>query len=339
MARAAAGTAGRTLVAVMIAVAAAGERPAAPPASTGAAGGYRVVVASDRSGALLGYSIRPDGSGLAPLLAHSKPLEGVAVSRDGSTVAYVPRPNQYHPTISISRANGTGLHTLRLPGLPDAITALSRDGRLLAFETLGPDSLWVVGADGRGLRRIASTRLFLEADWAPDAKAVAFVGTLTAHDLHNSVSSLVVQPLRGKPRVLAHGRLGTLAWSPDGKWIAYDRVEGLYVVRPDGTGRRRILAGTIVTYAWSPDGKRLAVTGNGDVTLIDPVGRVLERLRLRGPESILFSSLSWSPDGRYLAFEDHRYRDDREDVWVVGSDGYGLRHLMRGRRNFVAGWA
>ena len=70
----------------------------------------------------------------------------------------------------------------------------------------------------------------------------------------------MLQPLRGKRRVLAHGFLETVGWSPGGRWIAYinssrrRRVEGLYVARTDGAKRRRVLPGSILTFAWSPDG-------------------------------------------------------------------------------------
>ena len=56
-------------------------------------------------------------------------------------------------------------------------------------------------------------------------------------------------------------------WSPDGKWIAFQslnprwrrrEVDSLEVVRPDGTGRRRVLRGGVMSpQAWSPGSERI----------------------------------------------------------------------------------
>src|SRR5207244_616815 len=61
-----------------------------------------------------------------------------------------------------------------------------------------------------------------------------------------------------------HGFLTSPAWSPDGKRIAFTRIDytkapdyGVYVMNADGTGATKILddAGEP---AWSPDGKSIA---------------------------------------------------------------------------------
>lgn len=51
-------------------------------------------------------------------------------------------------------------------------------------------------------------------------------------------------------------------WSPDGSHIAFHAVighrEGLYVMRADGTARRRVARGSISEFAWSPNSTTLA---------------------------------------------------------------------------------
>ncbi len=55
-------------------------------------------------------------------------------------------------------------------------------------------------------------------------------------------------------------------WSPDGKWIAFaperNFTSGIYVIRPDGTGERR-LSETGGWPVWFPDSQRIAFQAIG----------------------------------------------------------------------------
>src|SRR6266498_5730817 len=68
--------------------------------------------------------------------------------------------------IYVSRANGAGLHRVVRKG---KWPALSRDGRLLAFTK--ETGIWIVGTNGRGLRRLTSGRYDQASDWSPNGKA------------------------------------------------------------------------------------------------------------------------------------------------------------------------
>lgn len=91
------------------------------------------------------------------------------------------------------------------------------------------------------------------------------------------------------------------AWSLDGNWIAYVSSDlsnaGLYVIRPDGTGKKLIYeppAGTTLAGsppAWSPDSKKLAFgTLNGAIYTVNIDGSNAKMIS--GPGSDTFPA--WS---------------------------------------------
>jgi Tol biopolymer transport system component len=304
---------------------------ASAPARTSRAGGsYWIVLASDRDGQTRAYSVRPDGSRLTPLFASGRPQYPVAISADGTTIAY---SDPYVRTgLSTSRANGTKLRGLGLSavGLP----ALSRDGRLLAFPRGFPPHIEIIRTDGTGLRRLTSGDES-DLDWSPDGKALAFIRTST----DQSHLALVIQPLHGRERMLVKGTVksgpGAPKWSSDGRWIAYV-ADDLWLVRPDGTDRHKVAHGFAYPFAWSPDGKRLAYAFGypKDIAVVGADGRDAKRLHLRPLPSIF--ELRWSPDGRRLAFQTGGIGPTQ--IWVIGVDGRGLRRIASGGENALVGW-
>jgi DNA-binding winged helix-turn-helix (wHTH) protein len=112
------------------------------------------------------------------------------------------------------------------------------------------------------------------------------------------------------------------AWSPDGSWIAFRRGLGeIWVVRPDGSGERRLsetkAVPTAARLAWSPDSKVLIVSDApsshtfGLFALDVATG---DRRRLTSPPSGLMGDANpaFSHDGRSIAFTRstaHQWRD------------------------------
>lgn len=116
---------------------------------------------------------------------------------------------------------------------------------------------------------------------SPDGKYLAFVSDL------NGVPQIWIVPTAGGWPVLITALpdpVGSVMWSPDGKWLAFSAAPGggmnqqIYVIRPDGSDLRRLTDGGSETNwlsFWTQDSRQLAAASNRanpdamDVYLID----------------------------------------------------------------------
>ena len=216
----------------------------------------------------------------------------------------------------------------------DVSPTVSPDGNSVAFlsDRGGRGAAYVVGVNGRGLRRI-SPRLFpvdaggLAAGsivWSPDSHRVAMAAstgggmTLYIGDLERHWKAVARIPGDGQATAWSpNGQIAyyasfepsTPAWSADGRFLAYRRSRRLMVVGVPGghgphwhqenevrvvdtSGRRAWDAKDAINPIWSRDG-RLAVDTTDGVNVYDEYGRLLDSYRGR--------VLGWSPSGDRLA--------------------------------------
>jgi polyisoprenoid-binding protein YceI len=218
-------------------------------------------------------------------------------------------------------------------------------GRLLFTAITADDGehLFVVGADGRGLRRVCrDDAAEVDPAWSPDGRRIAY-SRAEPFQFSPPPSIHVIRPDGSGRRDLIPGQPSFQPdWSPDGRRIALT-VTGTWeqteISVVDAQGSPVTLLDDTPTSdsepRWSPDGRLLAVSafggpGNDDVALIDPATGRFRRLTT-GPG--YEHSPDWSPDGRRLAY----VKDSA--VHVMRADGSGDRSVSRGRKEAAPAWS
>ena len=203
--------------------------------------------------------------------------------------------------------------------------------------------------------------------WSPDGTRIAFDSDRADPDRSDDVLVNDVYTMRadgtGVRKVTdSVGFSGDPAFSPDGSLLAFDADRGVvsddpeppsalanlsvFVIRPDGTGMRRVTtppAGTTDTEPrFSPDGSLLLFTRFRG-------GHYFESGRVRGDQSAIFTVRvdgtgltrvtswghktgqgDWSPDGTLIAFETACCRLGAGGIYTVRADGSGLTAVVNG---------
>ena len=115
--------------------------------------------------------------------------------------------------------------------------------------------------------------------------------------------------------------------------IAFTRDDGIYVLRSDGSGARALWHGKhAANLAWSPDGRRLAFDARSSLDVRSSIWVV--DARGAHPARVVSNAASptWSPDGRRIAFTRLGTPENpnwpRWAIWVVNADGSGVRQLL-----------
>jgi Tol biopolymer transport system component len=157
--------------------------------------------------------------------------------------------------------------------------------------------------------------------WSSGGRQIAF---LSRRGVDNFDLDVVNADGSGQ-RTLTHGATREPpSWSPDGLKIAFESG-GVYTVNADGSGRQR-LARDGRDPAWSPDGRTIAFFSGATIYLMNADGSEHRALTRRQAEP---RDLAWSPDGRKFAFLQRKggCGPGCYDIYVVNSDGSGLRNL------------
>lgn len=286
----------RTLAASLVAA-------ALMPATADAArrlDGARAVSITGLRGSLQNPCWSPDGSRLAVTLWPRRYNEGLAsvhvVKRSGGApLAQISQPGTTSVNLpgscwdrtsdritfsaevdgpdAVFAATSSGAGRVRIFGRDGFVSiepSWSPDGKFLVFESSvydaeGPGSIWIVGADGTGLRQLTRGANDKQPNWSPAGDRIVFQRLRRGReDLYT------VRPdgsgLRNITRSTRRSETD-VSWSPTGRFLVFSGdgpdvdVAALYAI-PAGGGKRVRVTRTEDWYdgapSWSPDGKTIA---------------------------------------------------------------------------------
>jgi Tol biopolymer transport system component len=279
------------------------------------------------------WTIRIDGRGQRNLTQNPALDYAPTPSPDGRRIAFF-STRTGRGELYVMDADGSHVRRLTAGPLPDdgvvpevdeARIDWSPDGKLLAFNggwfrepcsrLCFIRSIYVVGADGRGLRLLAEAAR--NPDWSPDGRRLVIESEITPYGEPTEIATIAATG--GGRRRLASTPAGFAAepaWSPRGRTIAFTINGWVALVSAQGGAIRRLSRGA--QQVWSPNGRFLAYVSP------PPAFRVVVRRVASGTGRRVAAGgwPRWSPSGAWIS-----YVVDG-GLGVVSSDGKRRRVVL-----------
>ena len=301
--------------------------------------GQWIVFTSTRNGSADIYRAHPDGSGLARLTADPAFDDQGALSPDGRSLAFVSSRSGEADVWVLELPTGVLRNVTNHPG-GDFRPSWSPDGHWIAFSsdrdskhpsftftTLHSTEIYLVRADGTGLRRVTHRDAFAGSPaWSADGRQLVYyeasiddVQKITSPRRLRGTTQIVTVDLATNERRVVTTGAGE-KWSPH--WIADGRIayasggpSGGVEFVTGAAGAR----GEVRNPSWSPDGRRMVF--HRDVETGWPPFRAWPS---RDPMFRLVRTgvfPSYSPTGDRLVVNDQTAGILHNSILVMNADG------------------
>ena len=301
--------------------------------------GRRLLFVSYRNRRRNLYTVDPfaDERSVHPVTTDADTVEMnlVGWSPDGSEIVFTSSRGESWNLFAIP-SDGGPARQITSRALWDHDPDWSPDGKWIAFNAIprgahGTADLWLVSSDGGEMRQLTADQSVADWNprWSPDGKWLAFTS-----NRGGGLGAWVMPASGGDPVPVSRAGLRP-AWAPDGQRIAYSTggntnsvPGGLWTVPISGgepSPLNEDLTDVVGAGSWSPDGSQVATIREGpqggDIWRIpvdrgDPV-----QLTSGGTVGHGWSDVSWSPDGKTIAYTSRRGSETDTQIWSIPATG------------------
>jgi DNA-binding SARP family transcriptional activator len=211
---------------------------------------------------------------------------------------------------------------------------------VLPCEDVTPPQICVYAFRTGQMIQVTDDLAFEEIDglvWSPDGRQIVFDAEPARGSTETETRHIYVVGADGSGlRQVTDAYLDDHVpnWSPDGEWIAYNRSQELWLVRPDGSEQHRLFGESgkfcVGELAWAPDSRQIAFLGqtcppaphlpNGQVWTINRDGTAAQVVHAfeRRPD---LAAVGWGPDGVEIVCD---YTDFDEGPGLLRIDPRGI---------------
>ncbi len=149
----------------------------------------------------------------------SKNITDFDISSEGKRAVFAARGDVF----TAPAKEGSIRNITRTSGIREKLVSWSPDGRWVAYisDRTGEDEVYIAPNDGMGKERQITSGyqgFKFQPVWSPDSKKIAWGHKDTCLWYADITDKRVVEVDRGK-----HGEIQNYSWSPDSKWLAYDK--------------------------------------------------------------------------------------------------------------------